>query len=66
MRRIAFLMILAVLISLVPVSVADTAIYQAPKQVTVSFTGDCTLGTDDRERTTKTGFDAYIKQYGYG
>ena len=66
MRRIAFL--LALLLSFLPVcsALAATAVfYEAPKQVTISFTGDCTLGTDDRERATKTGFDAYIQQYGY-
>lgn len=39
--------------------------FEAPKQITVTFTGDCTLGCDPRERGKETGFEAYIAQYGY-
>ena len=39
--------------------------FEAPKQITVTFTGDCTLGCDPRERGKETGFEYYISQYGY-
>ena len=65
MRRLAFLAALLIVLSTLSPAFADTLFFSAPKQITVSFTGDCTLGTDDRERNTKTGFDAYIKNYGY-
>ena len=63
-RRIAFLLTLVLLISCVPCGLADAVKYEAPKQIVITFTGDCTLGIDDRERGKATSFDAFIQQYG--
>ncbi len=40
--------------------------FQAPKQITISFTGDCTLGNTPltRERHHDKSFEGYIEQYG--
>ncbi|MBR6185268.1 MAG: CapA family protein [Clostridia bacterium] len=65
MRTLACFIVLTLLLSILPAAFAEANFYEAPKQITVTFTGDCTLGTDDRERNTKTGFDAYIQKYGY-
>lgn len=66
MARLACLLaVLTLLVSAAPPVRATTAYYDAPKQITVTFTGDCTLGCDPRERGQKTGFEAYIEAYGY-
>ena len=66
MARIAvFPVILALLFSVLTPVCAVGEKYDAPKQIVVTFTGDCTLGCDPRERGQKTGFEAYIEQYGY-
>ena len=64
MRRIAFLLTLILLVSCMPCALADAVKYEAPKQIVITFTGDCTLGIDDRERGKATGFDAFVQQYG--
>ena len=64
-RTAAFLLSLALLAVLLPSGLAETELYQAPKQITVTFTGDCTLGVDDRERGKDTGFETFIQKYGY-
>lgn len=65
MRRIAFLLALVLFLSLIPAAFAEGLLYPAPKQLTITFTGDCTLGIDDRERGKATSFDSFIAQYGY-
>ena len=64
MRRIAFLMTLILITSRVPCGFAEAVKYEAPKQIVITFTGDCTLGIDDRERGKATGFESFIQQYG--
>ena len=63
-RRISFLLTLVLILVCIPSSLADAVKYEAPKQIVITFTGDCTLGIDDRERGKATGFDAFIQQYG--
>ena len=64
MRRIALFLTLILIVSLLPSALADAVKYEAPKQIVISFAGDCTLGIDDRERGKATSFDAFIQQYG--
>ena len=40
-------------------------IYQAPKQIVITFVGDCTLGNSPVERKYATGFESYIAKNGY-
>lgn len=42
-----------------------TEIFQAPSQIVISFTGDCTLGCTPTERESPTGFESYIKKNGF-
>ena len=65
MRQIAFFLMLSLLFSLMLPGFAETEIYQAPKQVVITFTGDCTLGCDPLIRGQKNSFESYIEQYGY-
>ena len=39
-------------------------IYEAPKQIVITFTGDCTLGCDIPQRGQKTSFEAYVEERG--
>ncbi len=63
MRRIvSIILLLSMLAAALP------ALSEAPasaKQIVISFTGDCTLGCDPRERGQETGFETYIEKYGY-
>ncbi len=64
MRRIvAFIVSLLLLAAALPAG-AEAA-PDAAKQIVISFTGDCTLGCDPRERGAATGFEAFIEKYGY-
>lgn len=67
MRRFVLMLILLLCVSFVSSASGEEAVefFQAPKQIVVTFTGDCTLGCDPRERGQKTGFETYIEQYGY-
>lgn len=47
-----------------PVPTPEPLIYEAPKQVKVTFVGDCTLGCTSAEREKSSGFEAFIEQYG--
>ena len=38
--------------------------YQAPKQIVISFAGDCTLGNTPLERGRSSSFEAYIEKNG--
>jgi poly-gamma-glutamate synthesis protein (capsule biosynthesis protein) len=63
MRRIV-----SVILLLSMLAAALPALSEAPasaKQIVISFTGDCTLGCDPRERGQETGFETYIEKYGY-
>ncbi len=35
------------------------------KQIVVTFVGDCTLGSEERERANATSLDSYVNNYGY-
>ncbi len=64
---IRLLTALLLLMSLLPSSLAEDspAYYEAPHQIVVSFTGDCTLGCTDSQRLdTKKGFEAVIQREG--
>ena len=63
---VLFIALILLLCSAAVPGLADTEIYQAPKQVVITFTGDCTLGCDPLERGRSSGFESYIDQYGYG
>ena len=39
-------------------------VYEAPKQIVITFTGDCTLGCDIPQRGQSTSFEAYVEAYG--
>ena len=66
MRRIvSFFLLLALLCALLP-ALGETVPDGAATQIVITFTGDCTLGCDPRERGQATGFEAYIEKYGYG
>ena len=65
MRRIVSFILLLELLSFA-LSALGEAPASAAKEIVISFTGDCTLGCDPRERGEKSGFEAYIEQYGYG
>lgn len=64
MRLTALILSLLLLLSLACPALSETAVYQAPKQIVITFTGDCTLGIDDRERGKDTGFDSFIEKNG--
>ena len=63
MRFFALFLALSVCLSLCPASLA-AEIQPAPKQVVITFTGDCTLGNTPEERGQATCFEAYIEKYG--
>lgn len=64
MRR--FVLLPLILLFLLPsLACAEGAeLYQAPKQIVITFAGDCTLGCTPLEREQPTGFESYIAQYG--
>lgn len=64
MRRFALMLILFLVICGYCTAEETPTFFQAPKQITVTFTGDCTLGCDPRERGKETGFDRYIEEFG--
>lgn len=47
-----------------PVVTPEPLFYEAPKQVKVTFVGDCTLGCTSSEREKSSGFEAFIARYG--
>lgn len=67
MRIIAFILALMLGLSGLYAGCAGEAaeVFQAPKQIVVTFTGDCTLGCDILQRGKSTSFEAYVDQYGY-
>lgn len=72
MRLSAIISACVLFLSLMPCSLASqseippAAIYQAPKQIVVSFAGDCTLGCTphSRENESKTNFEAVVNANG--
>lgn len=62
---VSYFLVAALLCSLLP-ALGETVPGGTAAQIVVSFTGDCTLGCDPRERGRNTGFEAYIQKYGYG
>lgn len=65
MRRISFFMLLLLLFPVFSAGSEEVKMFEAPKQIVITFTGDCTIGCDPRERGLATGFEAYIEKYGY-
>ena len=64
MRRIvSFFLLLSLLTGALPAFCE--APVSAAHQIVISFTGDCTLGCDPRERGQETGFETFIEKYGY-
>lgn len=61
-------MILCCLILALPCAFAEgtepAEIFEAPIQITVTFTGDCTLGNTPQEREKKSGFETFIQNNG--
>lgn len=47
-----------------PVPTPEPLIYEAPKQVKVTFVGDCTLGCTSSEREKSSGFESFIYRNG--
>ncbi len=67
MRTIALFLALILGLSGLAAGCAEEAaeIYQAPRQIVITFTGDCTLGCDIPQRGLDTSFEAYVEKYGY-
>ena len=68
MRRFAFLaalLLCAACVSAMGEETAPAEIYRAPRQIVISFTGDCTLGCTPIERGLPTGFESCIETNGY-
>lgn len=66
MRLISLLLSLVLILLSCP-ALAQTApaeIYEAPKQIVVTFTGDCTLGCTPLEREKESGFESFIEKNG--
>ncbi|MBQ9262606.1 MAG: CapA family protein [Clostridia bacterium] len=66
-RMFVFFLILVLLTACLPACAATepAEIFEAPKQVVVTFVGDCTLGNTPIERLRKTSsFEYYIEEYG--
>ena len=65
MRR-SVLMLLLALMLLLPTAAgqAEVEIFQAPKQIVVSFTGDCTLGNTPLERGRASSFESFVAENG--
>lgn len=40
-------------------------VYQAPKQIVVTFAGDCVIGCTPLQRNSDSGFEAVVKKEGY-
>ena len=66
MRFAAFFLALCLLTAASGPALGEAEMYRAPKQLVVTFAGDCTLGCDPRERGLETGFESYIEKYGFG
>ncbi len=56
-RHTAFLLFITVL--------CTCAAAAAEKEITVTFVGDCTLGSEEHERPKGTSFDSYVLNYGF-
>ena len=66
MRRIvSFFLLLALLCASLP-ALGETVPEGAATQIVLTFTGDCTLGCDAKERGSTSSFETYIEKYGYG
>ena len=68
MRRFACLLALMMGIGCLTAGAEDVPpaeIFQAPRQIVISFTGDCTLGCTPTERESPTGFESYIEKNGF-
>jgi len=67
MRLTAFLVAVTLLFSCgiaLGEEVAPAEIFEAPIQITVTFTGDCTLGNTPLERERESGFESFIEKNG--
>ena len=66
MRRFALMVTVLLVVScLAPTQAAMAAeIYEAPRQIVITFTGDCTLGCDTVIRGQSNSFEAYVEKYG--
>ena len=67
MRLTAFFMALSLLLACgtaLGAEVAPAEIFEAPVQITVTFTGDCTLGNTPLERQLESGFESFIEKNG--
>jgi len=64
MRRIALFLAFLLLTAALP-ALGEANADGAAKQVVITFTGDCTLGTDERFRGEKNSFEAFIDEHGY-
>ena len=65
MRGIAFLSAVLLLLVCALPGLSETDVVLAPKQIVVTFTGDCTLGCDPSLRGSPKSFESYIEKYGY-
>lgn len=71
MRRLLTLSALMVILCFSLAFCEETAsspveLYQAPQQLVITFTGDCTLGCTPLNRGRSVSFEAYIEKNGYG
>ena len=56
---------LCLFFSFVPASADNSFSLSEEKQIVVTFVGDCTLGSEERERKNATSLDSYVNNYGY-
>ena len=68
MRKIALTLALALLLSVGAGWAEEAAeraeIFEAPKQIVITFTGDCTLGNDIPQRGLDSSFEAFVEKNG--
>ena len=62
MNRGKIALLLAVVLAAVLLS-AQAAL--ADKVITLTFTGDCTIGSEEKHRNKKDSFDTYAEEKGY-
>lgn len=64
MRLIALVLIFTSLFTCVYAQETPVTFYEAPLQVTLTFTGDCTLGNTPLLRGRPAGFESYVEKNG--
>ena len=61
----SLLMLLFSVFSAACAEVKPAKVYEAPKQIVITFAGDCTIGCTPTQRNSASGFEAVVKKEGY-